>query len=202
MGNELLICAAPNQELGILITLDDDEKTLFPKQTEFLVSYKDEPSGPFFGVIVGVKDGRPAISSFCMLTGEAPPLTGAKVHQTAFGTIFKEVIAYAAKYALMIQSTYTGTRTYFSGRVEMYTPPSELPTALDFAHVGLVAASAAQHGRPVRAETLKRVAEIVRANSFNPRTVIKQELGVSLRTASRYIVQAKKCGMLDTDGKD
>jgi predicted ATPase len=50
--------------------------------------------------------------------------------------------------------------------------------------------------RLVTEETLRRVAEIVKGNSYNPRVQIHDEIGASPRTASRRIDEARKRGVL------
>lgn len=53
-----------------------------------------------------------------------------------------------------------------------------------------------RRGRPVRDEDLRRVAEIVKGNPYDPRTEIRRQLNVSPRTASRWIAEAKKRGFI------
>ena len=47
-------------------------------------------------------------------------------------------------------------------------------------------------GKPVDEATIRRVAEIVATNSYSPRCDIQAEFGVSPRTASRWLEQARK----------
>lgn len=53
-------------------------------------------------------------------------------------------------------------------------------------------ASTARRGKPPSQSTLERVSEIVNEDWYGARGRIRQEFGVSLRTASRYIEKARE----------
>ena len=50
--------------------------------------------------------------------------------------------------------------------------------------------------RPISDETLQRVAQIVMENKYDPRKQIHDEIGASVRTASRWIAQARSRGYI------
>ena len=73
--------------------------------------------------------------------------------------------------------------------------PHPIPSDDELDAYGAKAVSSLR-GRPVSDEDLRKVAEIVKDNGFNPRKQLKETLNLSERTASRWIAEARRRGFL------
>jgi len=181
---QLLMMFAPDgPQYPELVTLADG--TLFLRRLSGIIAFYK--GGPHFEVVVEVRDGLPCVTSINTRSepGE-PPITGSVMHRLAFGTIIEQIIGASAEYALTIEARTTRGPTANPSQVE-----------LDAARES---ASKAQRGRPVGVGTLERVAQILKNNSYNANQEVVRALGVSSRTASRYISETKRRGLLDKSG--
>jgi len=175
-----MMIAIPPDDGVKYVTLPDG--TRFPQFLQFLCSYE---GGPHFSFGVEVREGRPVVASIGILSKlSEPEVTPSMLHAVPFGQLIEYVMSAAAAYALQ--------RTVGRHR---------LITGAEITAAG-AAATAALRGRPVRNEELERVAEIVRRNKRDPRNEIKRELHVSVRTASRYIAEARRRGLLNENEED
>jgi len=165
--------------------------TVFPRHLRLLAHYAPHQvrkKMPQFDVAVEAQDGQPVITRFLVYRRQSadPPITGAEMKELDFDSLFEQFIAYAAEFALMKRDLEA---------------TQDAPTVAELL-AAKAASSTAQRGRAVQEETLMRVAEIVRSNGFNPRNEVQRALRVSSRTASRYIAEAKRRGMLDNDNRE
>ncbi len=68
------------------------------------------------------------------------------------------------------------------------------PTLDEIEDARRAALNSSRRGRPIGNDALRHVAEIVAANPHDYREVVRDEFSISLRTASRWVKQAKDIG--------
>jgi hypothetical protein len=149
---------------------------------------------------IGIQDGQPALRSVVTTSDDGAPLTFAAIRNLPLRVLFDKAVRLLARYTLMHERYFprgshrpAATDDDFSRYLEDMDS-GELPEELDA--TASAALNSSRKGRPVSDATLRRVAEIVKENKFDPRRQIHDEIGASPRTASRWIVEAKKRGYM------
>ncbi len=144
--------------------------------------------GLLIEVLLEVEDRRPVVSRVTVGRSEGgAPLDAASLG-LPLGRIFDQVIAQVAA---------TVARSQASAKVPfgtMFQWPSD---------TGARAVAARRRHQPASDTELKQVAQIVRSNKYDPRKQVARELPVSERTASRWIAEARRRGLIteEEDGK-
>lgn len=164
---------------------------------ERLDTYGRYANGPYMRLIFEVEAGRPVLRS--LIFGDAaseaarddgPPLTASVVHDLPLGQIVQWTI----------EANVRGTEAMRrADEARAANRPHQFLTQAESDDLTRRARAVSVRGRPVGDETLRRVAEIVRANAFDYCKQINEELHVSLRTASRWVAVAKDRGFLDEE---
>ncbi len=168
--------------------------TPFPVRAALYGRYKN---GPQLHWTVGIQDGRAVVFD---MTFEADPLmdapsglTGSMVHDMPVGQIIAEVIARMGSGTLALKRL---SEAAVEGRPHQFLTPEEAAGARQ-------GALGSRRGRPVSDDALRRVAEIVKASGdFGYRELIREEFSVSTRTASRWVQQAIKGGLLTEEAAE
>jgi hypothetical protein len=159
---------------------------LFPERVRVSGRYKD---GPPVGLSLIVRDGQPVLISLTIGHDddeEGNPVTPSALHDLPLSQILDQTIGQMTEGMLISRRNAEASETGL---------PPRFP-ALGESAAARLAGVASQRGRPVTEEILRRVAEIVKENSYNPRRQIHDEIGASPRTASRWIDEARKRGFL------
>jgi hypothetical protein len=167
---------------GPLVQLSNG--TSFPSQLTVGVEVGD---GQLLTLTLQVEGGRPVLTR-CLVerAPEAVPLSASALHDLPLGEIVDRVVE------------SIGAFTYM--RAQQGAQEGEFAWS-DFWRAG-AGASSSLRGRPVGDEALAVVAEIVQANTFNPRKEISKRLHVSARTASRWIRLAQDRGLIPVAPKE
>jgi hypothetical protein len=165
-----------------LVELSDG--TLFPEAVT--ATFIPQGLSPFVEVSLEVQDGRPVLTRFAVVRrGPATRVTASDVHDLNVGEIVDGVIR---ALAAMAQAD--------PNEVEM-------GRALRDEDAAERAASLANNRRPVTDAQLQQAANIARANPYDPRKQVAEQLCTSERTASRWLAEARKRGFLtDEENED
>ena len=151
--------------------------------------------GPTITFSVAVQDGVPVMTHFAAdQRSGGSAVTATLIHDLPVRELFDQLISYLGWGADLMQSGYDN-----SNAVHL------MPTDAERQAAGARAISS-QRGRPVSDESLRKVAEIVNAeiakgNNYDRRNQVREELHLSKRTASRYIAEARKRGLIE-EGPD
>ncbi len=132
---------------------------------------------PIIEMSLEVRDGRPVMTRFAYVTRgpKGPPLTASEIHDTKVSEIFESTVLHLAATA--------GAQD--QGLI--------LPDDLD-KEAGQAAVDLARGRRGPSDRQLELAAAIARANKYDPRKEVANQLYVSERTASRWIAIAKERG--------
>jgi len=132
------------------------------------------------------------------------PVTPSRLHDLRLGLILDQVVASVAMTFDLVRRGRYQAKADDAGLALVRELKRVAPTKL----VGRLVVDeepARRRGRPVSDEELRRVAEIVEANDYDPRKEVMRTLHVSGRTASRWIAAAKDRGFVGAakkgDGK-
>jgi len=140
--------------------------------------------GPTVTISVAVEHGRPVMVNFSV--GRQPggsPVTARFIHSLPVDSLFEQLVGYLGQGALLAQMELDDP-----GGVHL------VPTLDEWRGAGRPVAS--RRGRPVGDEDLQKAVEIYRANKYDFREQMRGQLGISTRTASRWIAMAKERGLL------
>ena len=173
-GTSIKIFPRPDQRKVEIVDLPDGRA--FPRKMHF-VAHSD--GGAHIDLVVEATDSGPGVASFTVTNRGREPLNGLNVSlafEMPFSQLLDEFLDHAAAWASMVRDTEDRSQ-------------AELAATQ-------ISGPKARRGRPVGVETLQMVADIVLTNLNDPRDAIVEELDVSYRTASRYILQAKQYGFL------
>jgi hypothetical protein len=168
-----------------LVVLADG--TLFPEWAEIYVYVDADETMTPVRVEVEVRDGRPIVTGVSIIqfgrsSSDRIALTPTNVRNLNFGEIFDEAVRVGG---------YMG--------VGYQNPKRDKPAAIAAAKR---ATALARRRQPLLDARLKDVAEIVAKNKYDPRKEIASSLHVSDRTASRWIAEAKRRGLVADLGTD
>ena len=134
---------------------------------------------------MAVEDGRPVMTHFTV--GRRPggsAVTASFIHGLPVGDLFDQLVAYLDWGADLMQKGYDDPN------VVHLMPKDDERQAMG------ARAVASQRGRLVSDEDLRKVAEIVVGNDYDPRKEVVRQLHLSDRTASRWIAEARRKGFL------
>lgn len=155
---------------------------VFPRSSRAVARYDD---GPILKIQLEVEDGRAVVTSLTISRADdGPPVSATEVSQLPLGAIFDDVVVKSAPAAFALLRAMNG---WEDGELSLFLTEEERVQTEQ-------AANHSRRGRPVSPEDLQRVAEILGMNRYDPRAQIRTELGVSLRTASRWIALARQQG--------
>lgn len=111
-------------------------------------------------------------------------VTASFIHGLPVGDLFDQLVAYLDWGADLMQKGYDDPN------VVHLMPKDDERQAMG------ARAVASQRGRLVSDEDLRKVAEIVVGNDYDPRKEVVRQLHLSDRTASRWIAEARRKGFL------
>jgi hypothetical protein len=156
------------------------------------------PDGPHLGLLLEVEDGRPIVTAMTFTRRPGGSMISSSLlREQQLQKILDlavHCVADATRNDILAYELNAGLRPV--------SPLTALPRVLDedeSRRVGSLAVRS-QRGRPVDETTLRKVAEIVKRNDYDPRREIHDEIGASPRTASRWIAEAKRRGLIDEEG--
>ncbi len=160
--------------------------TLFPESVDLNVVVKDDDSTTVVRVSLGVSAGRPITTEVAIhLLDEhlnVVGLTPTTLHHLNFGKIFDAAVEQAG----------------FMG-IGFKNPVRDKDALLNAAHQ---AKALARKRQPFSDDLLAQIATIVKRNPYDPRKEVAATLHMSDRTASRWIAEVRRRGLLDeTDGE-
>jgi hypothetical protein len=172
----------PNQPASVPVVLLANGSP-FPSSVTYRTAIED---GPAITMTATVENGRPVMANFQVerRTG-GPAVTASYIHTLPVGELFDQLVAQVG----------WGTALFQLGHDEPGVV-HPMPTDAERQAAGARAVSS-QRGRPVSDDDLRKVAEIVRDNDFDPRQQIVRELHLSQRTASRWIAEARRRGLIE-----
>jgi hypothetical protein len=185
---------------GVVITIDDASRkrvelpngTAFPEWASVGALMA---KGPMIDLTINIQEGRPVISGVSIYQGAEDRLeiTASLVHDLPLGRIFDLAVSAVAASVLKLQRS--------TPRERLYHPlPEWLPSTVSADDVADAVRLVSRRGRPVADDDLHRVAAIVRRNSYDPRKQVARELHLADRTASRWIAEARRRGILTEGG--
>jgi hypothetical protein len=181
--SERLMMVLAQPPAGLRPVETDGGAGMFPLEVTVTARYGN---GPILRIELGFEDGRPVVSSFAVEREEGgPPISASMVDELPIGSIFDEVIGRLATTGLAMFRAHNAAS---EGRPRVFLTPEEAEAART---------SVGRRGRPVEDDQLRLVAEIVQANPYAPRPEIRDRLHVSERTASRWIKEARRRGLLE-----
>jgi hypothetical protein len=162
-----------------------DGTFVFPERLRVLARY---PGGPLIEMELEVVEGRPEIATFSISrVAGGSWLEPSFVHDLPLARLKDHVVERSMSLAVEVGHISMGA-------FDILLPMSDEPDR--------AAATKALRGRPIRTDTLHQVVNIVRSNDFDHRKQIARELHVSDRTASRYIAEARRRGLLEENRED
>ena len=150
-----------------------------------------QTGGPLLEITLKVKNGQPALTYFGVRAGsddDAEPLRPFLIRALPVARIVEHVMKYVATVALM--------RDRFARE--------NSPWDLSVDELGKAEEMSARLGRrrPMTDPLLQQVANIVRDNQYDPRRKVAETLFMSNRTASRWIAEARRRGLLEESAMD
>lgn len=165
-----------------LVALSDG--TLFPESVNLTVVVRGDGPATVAEVGLEVAEGHPVVTAVSIRRVDlenlyAGPIsvTPAMLHNLNFGKIFESAVQTGA----------------FMG-IGFENPIRDKPAALAAA---ARAGALARRRQPLSDSLLEEVANIVNHNQYDPRKQVASDLHVSERTASRWIAEVKRRGLLD-----
>jgi hypothetical protein len=166
-----------------LVPLSDG--TLFPESVSLHVYVQEEDQPSVVAQLsLEVKDGRPVVMRVAitrLVHGQHGPeqveLTPTILHNLNFGKIFERAIMHGGYVALDSDGSLDGHAAAKSAAAR--------------------AAALARRRQPLTDALLAQVVNIVRKNRYDPRKQVASEHYVSERTASRWIAEARRRGLID-----
>lgn len=162
--------------------------TLFPETATLLVYVREEEQEVEIHAEVSleVHDGRPIVVRVAVARGihsegrwERLPLTPTMLHDLNFGKIFDRAIRHGGYIAVDADTEFVDRQAASASAQR--------------------AAALARRRQPLTDALLAQVVNIVRHNKYDPRKQVASMLYVSERTASRWIAEARRRGLLDEE---
>ena len=175
------------REEALVVALADG--TVFPESIEIDVRVKDENGTAIVTVSLEVRDGRPVVAgvgiwAFDTERMSPAPLSPTMLHGLNFGKVFDEAIQMGAMMG-----------------VASSTPLRTLAVVEEAGAAAQRASALARRRQPLTDALLAQVVNIVHNNKYDPRKQVASMFYVSDRTASRWIAEARRRGLLE-EGDD
>ncbi len=181
----------PLKEAIPLTQLDDG--TWFPERVEAFAFFRGSKQRPVLGLVLEIEEGRVVLSRFSVerqrTTGPGswpdgqsvgPEVTASFIHGLNVGAVLEVVVRRVATSSLAFT------------RLDQ---PAPRVTAEEAHAVGDRVLATRQYRR-VDVGLLRQVADIASVNAYNPRRQVAEELHTSERTASRWIAEARRRGLI------
>jgi hypothetical protein len=165
-----------------LVTSNDG--VLFPSKFTAYGRYGD---GPALSLTFEVTGGQPVLRRVAIGDESDAQLSASAVHALPLDQLINQAITTAALQTQLVKRAFESTIGEPTFRSE------------DEQNAERIVRAVSVRGRPIDDETLRRVAQLAKANPFSYREDIKEQLNVSLRTASRWVAAAKNRGFLDKE---
>jgi hypothetical protein len=156
--------------------------TAFPESAVATMPLPD--NGALVEIHFAVQEGKPVMTRFSVIGAEMP-LSSSAIHGIPISAIASEAVRRIAGSA----------KVDLAQREAMRNAPAGFWADTDLAGRRAVAAFKRRPGPATDAE-LREVADIVLSSIPAPRLEIRSRLGVSTRTASRWIDEARRRGMV------
>lgn len=148
-----------------------------------------EGTGPFIGMRIEVDDGQPVLAALHVLReAGAPPISATLLRELSIDVLVDEAVRALAG-------------TLYWGGLNFGAPLPGVGSFRDEYDAAVELAARARSRRPMTDSLLRQVASIVRANPYEPRRSVAEQIPTSERTASRWIAAARERGLLEGDAK-
>ncbi len=174
---------------------------LFPERVG-VIALPGREEGIVVSLQLAVHDGRPVLTGAHVSAGDDHHLSPSQVREVPWGALFERAVAETAALSAVLMRRRHGTNRILQAQMGglSRTEATELvgmladPTANEIEDARRAALNSSRRGRPVGDDTLRRVGKIVAAHPRDYREVMRDEFAISLRTASRWVKQAKDMG--------